>query len=163
MIHMHQNSQVGDQDIGRRDVLRGIALFLGVLGAGGAMDGCTPTPSDPQLDLWSEPGSILHNAWRPPQEMIDLGGQVLKERSTLLDETMTALTSKIQEVGQAQSQNLQGSSTGIKGPSAEFLSRRLYDLHVKSTRDGHWVEVQGWRLSAVEAAAYALIALNDRA
>ena len=158
MIHIQQGSSIG-----RRDVLRGIAWFLGALGTGGTIGGCTPRSSDPQLDIWSEAGNILHDAWRPPQEMIHLGDQVLKARVTLLDQTMIALTSEIQEAWQAQSQKSQESGAGIKGLPTERLSRRLYELHVQSTRDRRWVEVQGWRLSAVEAAAYALIALNARA
>ena len=160
MTYIHQRSRVLEHNVGRRDVLRGLALFLGAhtLGAGGALIGCTPTSSDPQLDMWSESGSVLYEAWQPPKEMTRLGDQALKERGKLLDQTISVLTSEIQDLLQASGQGDQGGDE-----ITEVLSRRLHKLHLQFARDRRWVEVNGWRLSAVEAAAYALIALNARA
>ena len=147
--------------INRRGLLKGLIAFLGTctvgLGVGG-QGGCES--KGPKASLWSKSANTLYRAWSPPSEMVTLGQVILSEFHEI-DQTISrqviALTDDLSESGVHHNQAKRASDQ-----EEVQLAHRIHQLHRQATLDGRWVEVRGWRLSEVEVAAYALIALHDQ-
>ena len=160
MNQPHRQLEVRELD--RRDLLRGLALFLGAHSVGGfilGLGGCNSAPSDPQVHKWSGSGSVLYQAWTPPTEMVELGRVILSsfdQLNPLIHTLVTALKPHLPTSAQLSQNANQDSSQEI----TQSLAQRIQQLHLEATREGRWAEVQGWRLSEVEVAAYALVALK---
>lgn len=143
--------------ITRRDLLRGVALFLGAgsLGLSAAVGGigCTPTPPE-ELVALSGVARSLKSAWRPPESLIRVGEVVVREHRELtrdviaLSEKLNALLNDITTLDQPDDRS-------------KAIAQHLHRLHLESTQRGEWVEVSGWRLSRIEASAYGLVALSQ--
>ena len=87
---------------------------------------------------------------------------------TLLGQEILAecdeITLKIDQLIAVLEQSAPTSQSGMETPSspksAQDLANQIFALHREAIRAKRWVDVQGWRLSDIEAAAYALIALR---
>ena len=95
--------------------------------------------------------------------MIELGRVILSTFSQLnpmINELITALDLHRSTSDQLSRPAPQDPSLESPQERDQSLAQRIYHLHIKATKDGRWVDVEGWRLSEVEVAAYALIALK---
>ena len=144
-----------DHSSERRALLRGLALFLGAgsfgLVATVSLSGCSSERPE-VLSALSGAARELESAWRPPNAMLTLGEAILKTHPKLtphIERFSIELTALTKELSKSPSE-LESS-----------LAQHLKNLHRASTRRGEWIDVRGWRLSRVEASAYALIALSQ--
>ena len=147
--------------IDRRDLLRGLIAFLGTCTVGvglGGQGGCESI--DPKSSVWSESGNTIYRAWKPPSEMVTLG-QVILSESHEINLKISSLVTALEDYFSHPKDRLNQTK---RAPSRDKiqLTHRIHQLHRQATLDGRWVEVRGWRLSEVEVAAYALIALHDQ-
>ena len=140
----------------RRELLKGLAIFLGAQVAGlGLGSGCqSDAPHEESRRSLS--GATLYQAWAPPAEMTRLGQEILAECDGMtlkIDHFIAELErSAVKPQGMAE--------TSSPPTSAQELATQIFTLHREAIKSKRWVDVQGWRLSEVEAAAYALIALR---
>ena len=147
-------------ELNRRDLLRGFAVFLGAQALGlGLGSGCQSTPSDQELLSWTQIGRDLHRSWTPPPEMITLGQEILDEHNHIKAK-IRSLLAQLNPERSTLKGDQRGASPEMTPEVIGGFARRVRDLHLEAAESGHWVDVDGWRLSEVEAAAYAIIALN---
>jgi hypothetical protein len=105
----------------------------------------------------------MYQAWNPPSDMVELGRVILSTFSQLnpmINELITALDLHLSTSDQLSRSAHQDSSRESSQERDQSLAQRIYQLHIEATKDGRWIDVQGWRLSEVEVAGYALIALK---
>jgi hypothetical protein len=134
---------IDTKGLDRRILLKGIATFLGypLLST---INGCTPSKSALPERLSAQTAGIegVQKLWKPPPSVIELGREVINNHH---------VTPDIQALLKALSEP----SKGQKRTPVE-LAEAIRRLHHKAAKMGSWVEIKGWRLTTVEAAAYAL-------
>ena len=135
---------VDRSQMSRRTLLRGLSIFLGA-SLIPALEACTPTGANlPKgLSNHSDEMNLFQEIWAPPKAVTELGREVISVNGDMpqrIETLLKALSSKV----------------SLSSAKPIELARALKDLHIESAKHGSWVEVRGWRLSSVEAAAYAL-------
>ena len=133
-----------EQALSRRTLLKGLSLFLGVPFLS-SLEACTSKPHGlpDELNEHVTPIKSIQSAWQVPSAVIALGREVLAvsgDTFALIEEVLRELSIKID----------------LKNATSQEIAKVLRDLHLEATKRNSWVEVKGWRLSTVEAAAYAL-------
>lgn len=148
--------------LSRRAALRGVALFLGAPLIASLESGCA---SDPQQSGREGRARALHAQWSPPAELERLGAQVVRFSGLIdqyVDEFVRALDKRVQSQRSTRDHAQEGKQEDKRDADSEELqvAQAIHALHLESAIRGEWVDVSGWRLSRVEAAAYALIAMR---
>ena len=128
----------------RRTLLRSLSIFLGA-SLIPELEACTSTGQDLPKGLsdHSDEMNSFQKIWAPPKAVIELGREVIAVNGDMpkrIETLLKALPPRVE----------------LSTAKPKELARALRDLHIESAKRGSWVEVRGWRLSAVEAAAYAL-------
>ena len=127
--------------LSRREVIRGALAFLGYTSLMNVA--CTSAPEEG--GRFRQFASPFQSAWSPPPEVLEVGKAILSISSdvpALLEELTPALDS-------------------LNRPKAD-LADAIRSSHLSAAASERWVDVRGWRLSSVEAAAYVLCALSAR-
>lgn len=133
-------SMLKGKQVERRVFMQGALAFLGI--ASLSTLGCSQAP-DFNFSELKESSQKVSSQWAPPPEVVQVGKQILSSTGRV-KELIRALEAKL------SAEILQ---------SSEAIAEALRAQHLEAARSGQWVEVRGWRITSIEAAAYAMCAL----
>lgn len=133
-----------DHSLSRRSLLKGLSIFLGV-SLVPSLEGCRSRAQGlpPSLQDQVEQIQSIQRGWSAPKAVIDLGREVIAvngQAHSMIETLLMNLSSKV----------------NLESATPQELAKELKMLHLEAAQKGLWVEVRAWRLSSVEAAAYAL-------
>jgi hypothetical protein len=129
-----------ESQVERRAFVEGALAFLGFASLSAL--GCSRS-SEFDLSEFQEISTRVSTPWSPPPEVVRVGKRILSS------------TGGIREMLQDLETKL--SAGGLK--SSASIADALRAHHLEAAGAGQWVEVRGWRITSIEAAAYAMCAL----
>ena len=128
----------------RRTLLKGLCLFLGGTALNTSLSACDSSPYIPdRLKSQSQEINRIQKIWAVPDEVKTLGQETVK--------VVGHIERLVQKLLKQLSESPKTAQTNPK-----TLGQTIKKLHLESARNGEWIEVRAWRLTAIEVAAYAL-------